>query len=844
MRTLAAALPLALVPALLMAQPPTPPAAGVTVVNHPPTAGKNSFYPGNKAPLRTTPLVPLPTAAFQPAGWLAVQLRLMKDGYVGQLPRISRFLQKDKNAWLQPEATDATGWEEVPYWLRGYIDLAYLLDDDGMIREAHGWIEAAIKSQAPDGYFGPARNRASKGDAGNPVGKPDLWANMVMTDCLISYFDRTGDKRVLDLLTRFYAWAAKLPDSDFLSPYWQQVRGGDMLAQVYWLYNRTGDPALLEFAHRTHKHTLDWSLGVPDDHVVNVAEAFRGPATYWLLSGQERHLRQSERGYAAMMEQYGQFPGGGIAADERWRPGYDDPRNMFETCGMVEMMHSHQMMTRFTGDPVWADRCEEVAFNSLPASATSDLKALRYLTAANMVFSDRKDRRPELFNGGPMTLMNPYGHRCCQHNSAFGWPYFAKNAWYATNDDGLAAVLYAPLSVTAKVAGGATAAVEVRTKYPFEDVVELVVTTDKPATFPLYLRVPGWCPKVTLSGSSTKEEFAGAGGKFLRVTREWPKEAKLTVAFDAPVRVKTWTAQKNNVSVHRGPLAFSVYIPEKVSVADDLPPKPGYAAPSGERLPDFPIVEIKPGGPWNYGLAVDPARAAGAFTVVRKGWPADGNPFASAAAPIELTVPGKKIPGWVLNDLDMPGRVQRSPARSSEPTETVRLVPMGSARLRITVMPLVSDGPEAAEWARPKESGGVKVTASFCHPDDTPRAVIDGVPQKSSDDQYPPRMTWWDHKGSSEWVQQEFPAPRPVRAVKVYWYDDTPRGGGCKVPASWRVVYRDGKEWKPVKAAGTYGVEKDKFNTVAFDPVTTDALRLEVQLQPGASGGVLEWVVE
>jgi len=47
-----------------------------------------------------------------------------------------------------------------------------------------------------------------------------------------------------------------------------------------------------------------------------------------------------------------------------------------------------------------------------------------------------------------------------------------------------------------------------------------------------------------------------------------------------------------------------------------------------------------------------------------------------------------------------------------------------------------------------------------------------------------------------------------------------------------------------VSASAPYGVEKDKFNRVPFEPVTTKQLRLVVQLQPEFSGGILEWRVE
>jgi hypothetical protein len=77
----------------------------------------------------------------------------------------------------------------------------------------------------------------------------------------------------------------------------------------------------------------------------------------------------------------------------------------------------------------------------------------------------------------------------------------------------------------------------------------------------------------------------------------------------------------------------------------------------------------------------------------------------------------------------------------------------------------------------------------------------------------------------------------------VYWFEDTGHGE-VRVPASWRVLYKDGQQWKAVDARGTYGAEKDRFNTVAFTPVTTSGLRLEVTLQPEWSAGLQEWRVQ
>ena len=132
-------------------------------------------------------------------------------------------------------------------------------------------------------------------------------------------------------------------------------------------------------------------------------------------------------------------------------------------------------------------------------------------------------------------------------------------------------------------------------------------------------------------------------------------------------------------------------------------------------------------------------------------------------------------------------------------------------------------------------------------------ALNDQIAPAASDDSGGPRLTWWDHRGTSEWVQYDFEQPQKVSAVEVYWWDERRIGAQCRVPAEWRVVYQPGEDWspvkgvtnwKPVEGASGYGTEMDQFNRVTFNPVTTKSLRIEVRLQQEWSGGILEWRVE
>jgi hypothetical protein len=123
-------------------------------------------------------------------------------------------------------------------------------------------------------------------------------------------------------------------------------------------------------------------------------------------------------------------------------------------------------------------------------------------------------------------------------------------------------------------------------------------------------------------------------------------------------------------------------------------------------------------------------------------------------------------------------------------------------------------------------------------------AVNDQLEPRSSGDVELPLFHWWPKVGSTEWVEYAFAKPASVTAAEVYWFDDSAGGGGCKLPESWRLLYRDGEAWKPVVAREVYTTGKDRWSRVSFQPVTTSALRLEVVLPAAFSAGIHEWKVE
>ncbi len=657
------------------------PAVNVECVHRPATVSANAHYTCNRAPLQPLHFVKLPVGSIQPDGWLKEYLNRQCDGLTGHLGEISAWLQKDGNAWLSPDGKGEYGWEEVPYWLKGYANLGYILKDEKIIAESKIWLEAVLSSQREDGYFGPWIEKR---------GKPDLWGNMIMLWCLQSYYEYSNDQRVIPFMTKYFRWQLSLPDDLFLKDYWENSRGGDNLYSVYWLYNITGDQWLLDLAAKTHRNTADWrqDTRLPNWHNVNIAQCFREPATWWMQSRDSADLCATYNNFWLIRRTFGQVPGGMFGGDENSRLGYIDPRQGVETCGMVEQMASDEMLLRFTGDPFWADHCEEVAFNTYPAATMPDFKSLRYITSPNMVTADGKNHHPGIDNRGPFLMMNPFSSRCCQHNHTQGWPYYAEHLWLATPDNGLAAVLFNSCVVTAKVADGTEVTITEETNYPFEEQVRMRINTEKETKFPLYVRIPAWTKNARLKVNGKPINSGLTPGTYARVERVWKDGDKLDIDFPMSVHVRQWSVNQNSISVNYGPLTFSLKIDEQYEKRDSKETAIGDSRwQEGADATKWPSWEIRANSAWNYGLQCNLAHPEQSFKVVKKAWPQDNFPFTVDHVPIEIKAKGRKIPSWGIDQFSLCAVLPSYPAKTAGPLEDITLIPMGAARLRISAFP-------------------------------------------------------------------------------------------------------------------------------------------------------------
>ena len=334
--------------------------AGARTMRQAKAEAAGGFYMPNRAPLTPTAFTKLPTGSVTPKGWIRQQLLLQAEGLCGRMPEVSDYLKYEGNGWV--DADSANGWEEVPYWLRGFGDLGYVLGDPRIIALATKWVRGIMASQSPDGWFGPKNLRTSLD------GGPDMWPHMPILNALQSYHEYTGNTHVFTFLTEYFQFQDQVPAGQF-NKSWAGARWGDNIETIHWLYNRTGGTWLLDLAKRIHENSADYTNGMPTWHNVNVSEGFREPAQYWL---QSKEVEAPGRGVSQLRPRHGPLR---PVRGRGFRGRREQPARLRRPApGLRDLRHRrvHALLpdadAADSGDPLWADRCEYIAFNSLPAA--------------------------------------------------------------------------------------------------------------------------------------------------------------------------------------------------------------------------------------------------------------------------------------------------------------------------------------------------------------------------------------------------------------------------------------------------------------------------------------------
>ena len=475
---------------------------------------KNINYVSNREPLIENPYIVLPIGSITPKGWLEKQLKLAADGMTGHLDEIWKDVNSD-NGWL---GGSGDAWERGPYWLDGLVPLAYILKNKALIKKAKKWIDYSLKHQQADGYFGPVpdTNRVfedskwGRRQKWQEKAKQDWWPHMVMLKVMQSYYEATQDKRVLDFMTRYFQFQLKHIKEKPLNhwTHWAKSRGGENLASIYWLYNYTGDTFLIELGKIIFEQTLDWTERFESAdaqawrwHGVNTGMGVKQPGVWYQYSKKCRYLKAVKTGVDKLMKNHGQVYG--LWAADELLAG-TDPTKGTESCTVVEYMFSLETMLQISGDPEYGDWLERVALNAQPALLKADHTARQYYQLANQVVCDRSWHNFSTKHGETENLFGlETGFGCCTANYHQGWPKYVNNTWYATQDNGLAALVYAPSEVTAKVGDNVQVTFVEETGYPFKDKIKFTYKKGVETTFPFHFRIPAWCEKAVVSINGT-----------------------------------------------------------------------------------------------------------------------------------------------------------------------------------------------------------------------------------------------------------------------------------------------------------------------------------------------------
>lgn len=647
-------------------------------------------YRNNRTPLLLKPYMELPIGAIKPSGWLEEQLQRMATGMTGNMDTIYEHVMGPRNGWL---GGDGDVWERGPYWIDGLLPLAYILNDKALIEKVQPWIEWTLASQKPNGYFGPDTDRPYEQGLQRD-NSHDWWPKMVVLKVLQQYYSATGDERVIPFMTNYFKYQLKeLPENPLGKwTFWGEQRGGDNLMVVYWLYNITGDEFLLELGELIHKQTLNWTdIFLHQDHLkrqhslhcVNLAQGFKEPVIYYQRNKDPQQIQAVKKAVSDMRTTIG-FPTGLWAGDELLRFG--NPNLGSELCTAVEMMFSLEKMLEITGDVQWADHLERIAYNALPTQITDDFSARQYYHQINQVAIDRHWRdfvTPHEDTDNLHGILT--GYPCCTSNMHQGWPKLVQNLWYSTADNGIAALVYAPSSVTAKVMNGTVVQISEDTTYPFEEEIRFKFNfTDKKikkAFFPFHVRIPGWCknPIIRINGQViTADTYQG---EIARINREWKDGDNLTLELPMNLEASFWF--DGAAVIERGPLIYALKMNEKWEKKAMEPEK---VKEYGEWY-----YEVTSDTPWNYALTrrqLAPEVINNHFKVEKTGT-VSRYPWTLEDAPIIIKGKGRPIPTWQIyrgSAGSVPYFTQQGP--DSTPEVEIELIPFGCSTLRITEFPV------------------------------------------------------------------------------------------------------------------------------------------------------------
>ncbi len=610
--------------------------------------------------LKKSKFLPLTSKEIRPQGWLRRQLEIQAKGLSGNLDRVWPDVRD--SAWL---GGSRDGWERMPYWLDGFIPLAYLLDDPELKAKADRYVETILSRQEPDGWICPCKPEER--------GAYDVWTVFLIAKVLALYADCAGDAE--GRVQKALSGVLKSLDAhlDYNSLFnWAASRWFECLIPIFWLYERTGEEWLLDLAQKLEVEGVDYELLFQDfrekephrrwtylTHVVNLAMCLKQGALKYRLHGGDP---EAFAGLALeKLFQYHGMAASHFTGDECLSG--DSPIQGTELCGVVEAMYSYETLLSISGGARWGDLLEKLAFNALPATLSEDMWTHQYLQLTNQPQCSILPKDHVIFrtNGEEAHLfgLEP-NFGCCTANFSQGWPKFALSTFQRSAGGVVSAVL-APSSVNLEIEG-VQVACRLDTEYPFRGSLCYTVESGSPVEFELLIRIPGFVKTAVVDGKPA------AAGQFYSVKRRWQGTEKVRVELSFSCELTS--RPRGLACLWRGPLLYSLPIKERWE-------KREYCKDGVERKFPYCDYEIFPESPWNYGFAGSCFEA--------EEHPMGKTPFSGKEPPVTVACS--------LAQVDWPfqwGVCAVEPGKTSiSVSETRKLVPYGCTTLRMTELPVL-----------------------------------------------------------------------------------------------------------------------------------------------------------
>lgn len=595
------------------------------------------------------------TNELKPTGWLENQLRIQAEGLSGNLDKIWPDIRD--SAWV---GGSCEGWERVPYWLDGFIPLAYQLEDEDLIARAKKYIDAIIERQQEDGWIAPCQREKRN--------EYDVWAVFLICKVLALYADcAKEEEKVQPVIYKALKNLDRHIEGNILFD-WAAARWFECLVPLAWLYERQPEDWMLDLVQKLEIHGVDYEKLFSNwryaerregwsflNHVVNMGMMIKAYALLSRFTGEDSNAF-AKKSMEILLRDHGMacehFSGDECLSGR-------SPIHGSECCSVTEAMYSYEWLTAITGDAYWADMLEKATFNALPATISPDMWSHQYDQMSNQMqcvrFPDGKQPFDTNSEESHLFGLEPnYG--CCTANFNQGWPKFAMSTFMKA-EDGIAVTAIAP----SKLRDG-NITTEIVTNYPFEDGYSVKIKAENPCEIALYLRVPDGAVNAKINSADVKTGYN-------KITVKLENEVTVNVTFG--FEAKLYERDNDMYCLRRGNLTFSLPIGERWE-------KKEYVRNEVERKFPYCDYEIYPTTPWNYAFADDSFEVS--FCKV-------GNmPFSPEEAPLKIKA--KFVPiEWEIVD----GICTEVPSSRVPTGEAVKLemIPYGCTNLRMTEMPLV-----------------------------------------------------------------------------------------------------------------------------------------------------------